>query len=488
MERVAVYCRVSTEDQKERQSIETQIEYARMFCQKEGYLIFDFYCDDGVSGTVPFDQRDASRRLLEDARERKFKAILVFKINRIGRDNLITLEAVFKLTKLGIDIRSMTKVSDRSNPQGRFIFNLYANLAEWEKEQIRERTIEGKYRKARSGKFQGGGIPYGYLVNKEKLLQINEIPIPGFNLSPSDVVRQMFNWIGEEGMSTIAVGQRLNALGIPSPKSNGKEKESVSGKWNCDRIRNIVINTVYMGTYVYGKSKSRSDNVRETISIPVPPIVDEELWRKAQETLKRNRRFAKRNSKHEYLLRGLIKCNFCGHSYVGQARSDENQHYYRCLRRMGYWKKIYEECPGKGKTIRRDWIEGIVWNEIKNWILNPAILEEVISAKLKGYEKDKGNSFKTYGKLRDSVEKKKEEKTRILELYRRGTITMEDVEKQLEAIESEEKVLLQMGEELKSKMIENLPHEELLKSFRGEIEEYRGNSKGTLLHLKINGE
>jgi hypothetical protein len=75
--------------------------------------------------------------------------------------------------------------------------------------------------------------------------------------------------------------------------------------------------------------------------------------------------------------------------------------------------------------------------------------------------------------LRDSIEKKKEERTRILELYRRGTITMEDVEKQLEIVESEEKALLQMCAELKSKMIEDLPREELLKSFRGEIEEYR---------------
>jgi site-specific DNA recombinase len=229
-----------------------------------------------------------------------------------------------------------------------------------------------------------------------------------------------------------------------------------------------------MGTYVYGKRKSRNDNTREKVSISVPPIVEEELWLKAQEKLRRNRKFAKRNSKNEYLLRGFIKCNFCGHSYVGQARIAENQHYYRCLRRMGYWKKIYEECPGKGKMIRRDWIEGVVWNEIKNWILNPIILEEVISEKLKGYEKEKGNSFKRYSKLRDSIEKKKEEKTRILELFRRATITIEDVEKQLKDIESEEKALVQMGEELKSKMIEDLPGEELLKSFRGEMEEYRG--------------
>lgn len=478
MERVAVYARVSTEDQKERQSIETQIEYAKQYCQREGYLITGFYCDAGVSGTIPLEEREAGSRLLRDAREGKFNSMLVYKIDRIGRDNLVTLEAVFKLNKLGVNIKSMTEASDRSNPQGRFIFNLFANLAEWEKELIRERTIDGKYRKARSGKFQGGGIPCGYLVNKEKLLQINETPIPGFNLSPSNVIRQIFNWIGEEGMSTIAVAERLNALGIPSPKSNGREKELASGRWNCDRIRKIVINTVYMGNYLYGKRKSRNDNTREEVSISVPPIVDEELWLKAQETLKRNRKFAKRNSKNEYLLRGLIKCNFCGHSYVGQARIVENQHYYRCLRRMGYWKKIYDDCPGKGKTVRRDWIEGVVWEEIRNWILNPIILEAVITEKLKEYEKDKGNSFKSYSKLRDSIEKKKEEKTRILELYRRGTITMEDVEKQLEAIESEKQALLQMGEELKPKAIENLPREELLKSFRGEIEVYGGKLKG----------
>ncbi|MGE5446070.1 MAG: recombinase family protein [Ignavibacteriales bacterium] len=293
MERVAIYERVSTEDQKERQSIETQIEYAKQYCEKEGLIITDFYCDDGVSGTILFEERESGKRLLRDAREGKFNTVLVYKIDRIGRDNLVTLGAVFKLNKLGIDIKSMTEVSDRSNPQGRFIFNLFANLAEWEKEQIRERTIDGKYRKARSGKFQGGGIPYGYFVNKEKLLQINEIPIPGYNLSPSEVVRQIFNWIGEEGMSTIAVAERLNALGIPSPKSNGRNKGSVSGRWNCDRIRNIVINTVYMGTFIYGKSKSRNDNNREKVSISVSPIVDKGLWHKAQQRLEETGTFPK---------------------------------------------------------------------------------------------------------------------------------------------------------------------------------------------------
>ncbi|MGE5446069.1 MAG: hypothetical protein ACM3SR_15995 [Ignavibacteriales bacterium] len=123
--------------------------------------------------------------------------------------------------------------------------------------------------------------------------------------------------------------------------------------------------------------------------------------------------------------------------------------------------------------VRSGWIEDVVWDEIKKWIVNPVLLKEIISAKLKEYEKAKGNSFKGYSKLRDSIEKKKEERTRILELYRRGTITMEDVDKQVGAIESEEKVLIQMCEELKSKMIEDVPSEDLLKSIEKEIEVYR---------------
>lgn len=471
MEKVAVYSRVSTEEQREKQSIETQIEYAKQYCQREGYLIADFYCDNGVSGTIHFEEREAGNRLFRDAREGKFKTVLVYKIDRIGRDNRVTIEAVFKLTKLGVDIKSMTEVSDRSNPQGRFIFNLFANLAEWEKEQIRERTIDGRYRKVRSGKIPGGNISYGYFVNEQKFLEINENAIPGLSLSPADVVRQIFRWIGEEGMSTISVAERLNAMGIPSPRAT--TKGTTYGKWWCDGVRKLVINTVHMGIFTYGKTKSRSDNTREKVSISVPPIVDEGLWHKTQATLRRNRSFSKRNSKHEYLLRGLIKCNFCGHSYVGQALNRGNYHYYRCPSGTSYFKRGYSECTGKGKMISSGWIEGAVWDEIKNWILNPIILEEIISEKLKESERERGNSFKKYSKLRDSVEKKKEERTRILELYRRGSITMEDVDKQLEAVESEEKALLQMCEELKSKMIEDLPHEELLKNFRGEIDTYR---------------
>lgn len=209
----------------------------------------------------------------------------MYKIDRIGRDNLVTLEAVFKLNELGVNIKSMTEASDRSNPQGRFIFNLFANIAEWEKEQIRERTIDGKYRKARSGRFPGGIIPYGYLSTKEKFFEIDETLIPGFNISPAEIAREVFSWIGQDKMSIISVAERLNALGIPATKCNGK-LASANGKWRHDKIRKMIVSTAYIGTYEYGKRKVGRDNTRETVSISVPPIIDKELWLKAQQTFK----------------------------------------------------------------------------------------------------------------------------------------------------------------------------------------------------------
>lgn len=471
MEKVAVYCRVSTEEQKEKQSIETQIEYAKDYCRKEDYIPYEFYCDDGVSGTIPFNEREAGTRLLIHAQEERFKTVLVYKIDRIGRDNLVTLEAAYKLNKLGIEIKSMTELSDRSNPQGRFMFNLFASLAEWEKEQIRERTIDGKYRKARSGKFPGGIIPYGYYLDDDKYLQIDVNPIPGFAFSTADVVKKVFNWMALDGTSTISIAKRLNELGIPATKSYGKIG-SANGKWRHDRIRKMIISTLYIGSYNYGKTKSRKDNRQDEVSISVPPIIDKALWLNAQKTLKSNRKFSRRNTKRPFLLRGLIKCNFCGHGYIGYENA-RKVHYYRCYGKIGHYKMVYGECIGSAKMVRRDWIEGVVWNEIKNWILHPSVIEELISSKLKRSEKEKGNSFKIHSKLVDSIDKKKEERSRILDLYRKNLISMEEVQEQLRAVESEENALVEMAGEVKANIIDGASYEELQEHFRKEINSYR---------------
>lgn len=216
MEKVAVYCRVSTEEQKERQSIDNQVAYAKDFCQKQGYLINDFYLDNGVSGTIPFDEREGGKSLLQDAEERKFNLVLIWKIDRLARDTRLSLIIAHELKDLGIAIKSMTEPFDTSTPIGEFMFTQLASIAKLERDNIRERSITGTNRLARQGKWLGGIVPYGYAVTEDSYLQANENLLPQLNISEAEVVRMIFHWIGEDGLSTLEVAKRLNAMNVPS--------------------------------------------------------------------------------------------------------------------------------------------------------------------------------------------------------------------------------------------------------------------------------
>ncbi len=153
MEKVAIYCRVSTEEQRERQSIENQIGYAKDYCQREGYIIYDFYSDDGLSGTIPFEDREAGKRLLQDAKEGKFKLVLIWKIDRLARDTKLSLTVAHSLKELWIAIKSMTEPFDTSTPIGEFMFTQLASIAKLERDNIRERSMTGTNRVARQGKW-----------------------------------------------------------------------------------------------------------------------------------------------------------------------------------------------------------------------------------------------------------------------------------------------------------------------------------------------
>jgi site-specific DNA recombinase len=122
--RVALYLRVSTEEQRERQSIDTQREFGLRYCELHDDLLVDQYADDGVSGTVPLEQRDEGARLLLDARAHRLDTILIYRLDRLGRDPRGILNAVAELETLGVQVKSMTEPFDTSNPSGRFLLTI----------------------------------------------------------------------------------------------------------------------------------------------------------------------------------------------------------------------------------------------------------------------------------------------------------------------------------------------------------------------------
>src|SRR5260370_20602331 len=109
---VALYLRVSTEEQRERQSIVTQREFAERYCALHRLNVSAVYADDGVSGTLPLPSRPAGSRILPDARLRRFDQLLVYKLDRLGRETRLTLEAVAALERCGVQVKSLTEEID----------------------------------------------------------------------------------------------------------------------------------------------------------------------------------------------------------------------------------------------------------------------------------------------------------------------------------------------------------------------------------------
>src|SRR5579862_4384321 len=102
---VGIYVRVSTEEQRERQSIVAQREFAAKFCDLHSLPVYETYADDGVSGTIPVGKRAGGNRLLADAKQGKFEQLLVFKLDRLGRETSLILEAVKELKNCGVRVR-----------------------------------------------------------------------------------------------------------------------------------------------------------------------------------------------------------------------------------------------------------------------------------------------------------------------------------------------------------------------------------------------
>src|SRR5215211_6795322 len=204
-ERVALYMRVSSEEQRDRETIEIQEEFLAQFRDLYGLEVAEIYKDDGISGTIPLHERPTGRRLLEDAREGKFGTVIVYKLDRLGRSLLVIVDAHDRLETCGVSLRSATEPIDTSNPGGRLIFQMLASFAEYDRENIAERTQAGLHRALRNGRFIGR-LPYGYRADEDARLQV----VP----EEAAVVREILRNIAD-GSTLYAEAKRLNDLGMP---------------------------------------------------------------------------------------------------------------------------------------------------------------------------------------------------------------------------------------------------------------------------------
>lgn len=136
--RVALYARVSTNNG---QSPRMQTRELREFCKRRGWEISGEYVDSGISGAK--DRRPALDRLMADAKRRKFDGVIVYRYDRFARSLRHLVNALEEFRALGIDFVSLHEGVDTSTPNGRLVFGIFASIAEFERELIRQRVKSG---------------------------------------------------------------------------------------------------------------------------------------------------------------------------------------------------------------------------------------------------------------------------------------------------------------------------------------------------------
>jgi site-specific DNA recombinase len=312
--RVALYLRRSTDDEHQPFSIDAQLTALTSYVSSQpGWvLVGQPYTDDASGATT---DRPGLQRALRAARAGRFDVLLVYRVDRFSRRLSDLLDLLTELDEAHVAFCSATEPFDTSTSIGRMLVQLLGVFAEFERETIIDRVINGMTTKASKGKWPGGNRPYGYHVDREtqKL-----VPHP----TEPPIVREIFRLYTRDRIGTRAIAAELNRRGIPN--RTGKP-------WSGLTIGRILDNPVYAGDIAY-----RDVHVSDAHEA----LIDRETWQRARDIAhaRSDAHTQRAMSESDYHLTGLITCPECGKKYIGTSAKGRNRlyHYYTCFSRVRY--------------------------------------------------------------------------------------------------------------------------------------------------------
>lgn len=316
---VAIYCRVSTDEQaREGVSLDEQMERLLAYCKAMGWKEETIsFIDDGYSAKNL--ERPQLSKLIKLVKQGQISKIMVTKLDRMSRRLLDLLNMIDMFQQYDVSFVSISESFDTTTPSGRLTLQVLGAVAEFERERIRERVFENMFHAANTGKWLTQS-PYGYdLV--DKVLQINE--------KEAEIVRRVFHSYVVEGRGYLSIAKQLNEQGVPS--KHNKE-------WSIRSIKLMLSNPAYKGTLVWNrvdssKKKRKEKEGEQWVSVEnaVPAIVPAELWEKAAARMN-SPSLPPRAQTSPHLLGGLLKCGNCGAGMsIGYAGSIKNRYrVYRC--------------------------------------------------------------------------------------------------------------------------------------------------------------
>lgn len=334
--KAVIYARYSHGPNQTDQSIEGQLRDCKEYARRNDIMIVGEYIDRSVSGKT--DNRAEFQRMLKDSGKKNFNAVLVWKIDRFGRNREEIAINKVRLRKNGVQVL-YAKEHIPDGPEGIILESLLEGLAEYYSANLAQNIKRGLRESALKCLHTGAGLSLGYKVDKDRRYYIDE--------TEADIVRLIFKMY-DEGRRKSEILDLLNDKGVKTIKGNN---------YTSTGLTRILRNRRYVGDYI-----------GQGMIIPggMPQIVDTDLFGRVQQKLDCATKIrAKPKYDMEFLLTGKLFCGVCGSNMIGDSgtgKSGRKWYYYTCAAR-----KNKHTCDKR--TVRKDWLEQLVVNLTRQHVL-----------------------------------------------------------------------------------------------------------------------
>jgi site-specific DNA recombinase len=449
----AIYARVSSEQQREENTIASQtaalIEFAKdndLEVPKE--WVFE---DKGYSGATL--ERPGLERVRDLASEGQIQTVLVYAPDRLSRKYAYQILLIEEFARNGVETL-FVKAPQGASAEDQLLVQFQGMIAEYERAQILERSRRGKRHRANSGEVSVmSGAPYGYRY----IRKTDEAPGAYAVLEvEARVVQRIYEMYTVEGLSIGEITRRINAEGIPTRKG--------SARWERSTVWAVLRNPAYCGIACFGKTRvsARTRVIRplrrrgvstpsmtagherpreEWVEIPVPALVSQDSFARAQELLQENKIRSRRRTIEPSVVQGLVSCQKCGYAFsrTSTRTSARNIHYYKCIGSDG-WRKLGGPICDNRRFVRQDLLDQIVWTEVIRLLEDPTLIQQELERRL------------TAARLSDPIKQREQSLQRdlthvgkgierLLNAYQEALMSIEQLRERMPALRQREQTL-----------------------------------------------
>ena len=429
--RVAAYCRVSTDDDEQLGSFESQkLYYEQKIASNKDWVNAGIFADEAVTGTKT-DKRSGFQDMIAHCHNGEIDMILTKSISRFARNTVDTLNYVRMLRDRNIAIFFEKENINTLDMNGELLLTIMSSLAQQEAESLSQNVKMGLQMKMKRGELIGFNGCYGYDYHTEdKSITVNE--------EEAEIVRMIYDMY-LEGYGTTTIAKRLMELGIKNKKGE------VS--WHTHGVMGMIKNEKYKGDILLGKtfttdpiSKRRLANMGEENQYYLrdhhEPIVSREIWDKAEEIrMKRSRNKVvettgnRERYTRQYSFSSMCECAYCGHKLTRRtrhSRSDYEKPVWQC---MNATKNGIANCPNC-KAVDEAILEGAFLDAFGLLAGNfDDVLDVVLSYVAESADSDENMRKKQ--QIDKDISSLESKKSRMTDMLIDGTISKEVYEEKM---------------------------------------------------------